>query len=207
MPPLANQLPTAPFPKRISKEEVRDLPLADYKGAIHIVTSAKSLKACLPKLLKEPVLGFDTETRPSFRKGVAHPIALLQFATQDAAYLIRLNQIGFSEGLQELLSSPNVVKAGVAIHDDIKGLQDLAPFVPQGFVELSALARKLGIVTCGLRNLAGIFLNLRVSKKAQLTNWEQAELTESQLQYAATDAWISREIYLFLQREGWLSSK
>ena len=97
-------------------------------------------------------------------------------------------------------------KVGVAIRDDIKGLQQLGSFIPQGFVELSQLARQLGIVTCGLRNLAGIFLNVRISKKAQLGNWEQEELTESQQNYAATDAWISREIYGFLDQGGWLQN-
>ena len=134
------------------------------------------------------------------------PIALLQLATQETVYLIRLNQLGFPEELRDLLASPESQKVGVAIRDDIKGLQQLGSFIPQGFVELSQLARQLGIVTCGLRNLAGIFLNVRISKKAQLSNWEQEELTESQQNYAATDAWISREIYGFLDQGGWLQN-
>ena len=194
------------FPKRITKEEVGDLPLVSYSGRIELVANHESFKACLPALRDEKLLGFDTETRPSFRKGVMFPIALLQLATQETVYLIRLNQLGFPEELRELLASPESQKVGVAIRDDIKGLQQLGSFVPQGFVELSQLARQLGIVTCGLRNLAGIFLNVRISKKAQLSNWEQEELTESQQNYAATDAWISREIYGFLDQGGLLQN-
>ena len=194
------------FPKRITKEEVGELPLVSYSGRIELVATHESLKACLPALYAEKLLGFDTETRPSFRKGVMFPIALLQLATQETVYLIRLNQLGFPEELRELLASPESQKVGVAIRDDIKGLQQLGSFIPQGFVELSQLARQLGIVTCGLRNLTGIFLNVRISKKAQLSNWEQEELTESQQNYAATDAWISREIYGFLDQGGWLQN-
>ena len=194
------------FPKRITKEEVGDLPLVSYSGRIELVANHKSFKACLPTLRDEKLLGFDTETRPSFRKGVMFPIALLQLATQETVYLIRLNQLGFPEELRDLLASPESQKVGVAIRDDIKGLQQLGAFIPQGFVELSQLARQLGIVTCGLRNLAGIFLNVRISKKAQLSNWEQEELTESQQNYAATDAWISREIYGFLDQGGLLQN-
>ena len=194
------------FPKRITKEEVGDLPLVSYSGRIELVANHKSFKACLPTLRDEKLLGFDTETRPSFRKGVMFPIALLQLATQETVYLIRLNQLGFPEELRDLLASPESQKVGVAIRDDIKGLQQLGAFIPQGFVELSQLARRLGIVTCGLRNLAGIFLNVRISKKAQLSNWEQEELTESQQNYAATDAWISREIYGFLDQGGLLQN-
>ena len=128
-------------------------------------------------------------------------------ATRETVYLIRLNHLGFPEELRDLLASPESQKVGVAIRDDIKGLQQLGSFIPQGFVELSQLARQLGIVTCGLRNLAGIFLNVRISKKAQLSNWEQEELTESQQNYAATDAWISREIYGFLDQVGYRISQ
>jgi ribonuclease D len=192
------------FPKRITKEEVSKLPLVSYSGRIELVANQESLKACMPTLRAEKLLGFDTETRPSFRKGVIFPIALLQLATQETVYLIRLNQLGFPEELRELLASSESQKVGVAIRDDIKGLQQLGSFMPQGFVELSQLAHQLGIVTCGLRNLAGIFLNVRISKKAQLSNWEQEELTESQQNYAATDAWISREIYGFLDQGDWV---
>ena len=194
------------FPQRITKEEVGELPLVSYSGRIEVVANHESLKACLPALHAEKLLGFDTETRPSFRKGVMFPIALLQLATRETVYLIRLNHLGFPEELRDLLASPESQKVGVAIRDDIKGLQQLGSFIPQGFVELSQLARQLGIVTCGLRNRAGIFLNVRISKKAQLSNWEQEELTESQQNYAATDAWISREIYGFLDQGGWLQN-
>ena len=119
------------FPKRITKEEISELPLVSYSGRIELVANHENLKACLPALRSEKLLGFDTETRPSFRKGMIYPIALLQLATQETVYLIRLNQLGFPEELRELLASPESQKVGVAIRDDIKGLQQLVPFIPQ----------------------------------------------------------------------------
>ena len=132
------------------------------------------------------------------------PIACCNWRPE-TVYLIRLNHSDFPKNCVTYWHH-RIHRKLVTIRDDIKGLQQLGSFMPQGTVELSQLARQLGIVTCGLRNLAGIFLNVRISKKAQLSNWEQEELTESQRNYAATDAWISREIYGFLDQGGWLQN-
>ena len=155
-------------------------------------------------LRKYTVLGFDTETRPVFRKGVHHNVSLLQLSTPEEAFLFRLNHLGFPNEVLALLEDATILKVGVAILDDVRGLQKLSNFKADGFIELADIAGDLGIVTCGLRNLAAIFLGVRITKKAQLTNWERPEINSKQSLYAATDAWICLEMYLFLKRENLL---
>ena len=153
---------------------------------------------------KYTVLGFDTETRPVFRKGVHHNVSLLQLSTSEEAFLFRLNHLSVPNELVALLEDSSIIKVGVAILDDVRGLQKLSNFKADGFFELADIAGDLGIVTCGLRNLAAIFLGVRITKKAQLTNWERPEINSKQSLYAATDAWICLEMYLFLERENLL---
>jgi ribonuclease D len=152
-------------------------------------------------------LGFDTETRPTFKKGDQHSVSLLQLSTRDEAFLFRLNYFGFPEELVSLLADPDILKVGVAILDDIRALRKLRKFDAGGFVELSNIGSELGIVTCGLRNLAAIFFGVRISKKEQLTNWERPDLNSSQCLYAATDAWICLKMFRFLKKEKVLPEK
>ncbi len=186
----------------ISKEDVNRLPLIRYNGKIEVVTTDQGTITALKSLKKEELLGFDTETRPTFRKGENHHPALVQLATSDTVYLFQVQRIGSQSALMDLLSNGNVVKAGVAIEDDIRKLKELCPFRPSGFVELSTLSQQLGIKNTGLRNLAAIILKFRVSKGAQVTNWGRTELTDSQIRYAATDAWICRMLYMHLASRG-----
>ena len=190
------------FPERVPKELIRDLPLLAFGGAIQVLTESKEARRVARRLLQEPVLGFDTETRPAFRRGVEYEVSLLQLATQEECFLFRLNHLGLPDYLVKLLASPKIVKIGVALRDDIRGLRHLNDFTPRGFVDLSEVAKKLGIVTVGLRNLAAILLNSRISKKAQLSNWERSELDVAQRSYAATDAWVCVEMLHYLQQEG-----
>jgi len=152
-------------------------------------------------LRKASVLGFDTETRPTFKKGDQYSVSLLQLSTRDDAFLFRLNYFGLPEELASLLADPEISKVGVAILDDIRALRKLRKFEAQGFVELSNIGSELGIITCGLRNLAAIFFGVRISKKEQLTNWERPDLNSSQCLYAATDAWICLKMFSFLENE------
>ena len=187
------------FKSKITKEEVNALPLDAFKGNIHIIDNRKQLKTIIPKLKKHKILGFDTETRPVFQKNVFRKVALLQLATDKEAYLFRLNKIGLSGELAALLSDPNIIKTGVALHDDLKELRMRREFEPYGFVELQTYVSKFGIEDAGLRKLAANILGFRISKAEQLSNWERTILNTKQKIYAATDAWVGYLIYSRLQ--------
>ena len=182
--------------KTISKEEINNLPLIAFEGEIEVITSRKALYKAVSDLKQEKVLGFDTESRPSFKKGQHYPISLLQLSTDKKAYLFRLNKTSLTKELCSILEDPNIVKAGVAILDDLRGLHALRKFKPGGFVEIVDFAKKHHITNLGLRSLSGIVLQRRISKKAQLSNWAREILTDVQLSYAATDAWIGYQLYM-----------
>lgn len=183
------------YRESISKEELKDLPLKQFEGDIIVVDHITQVKDAVEKLSKHTVIGFDTETRPSFRKGVVNRVALLQLSADDHAFLFRLNRIGLPDKLKRLLQSEQIIKPGIAIRDDIKMLQNLNSFKPAGFIELQNEVQDFGIQNFSLKKLAGIVLGIRVSKARQLSNWEAPTLTRSQLVYAATDAWVSLKIY------------
>lgn len=183
------------FKESITSEELTDLPLKWFEGEIVVINSNKSLRLAEKVLSKHSIIGFDTETKPSFKKGVINKVALLQLATKDQAFLIRINQIGLSKKICGILSNPDILKPGVAIRDDIKGLQEWSWFEPNGFIELQDSAKELGIQNFSLKKLTAIACGFRISKGAQLSNWEAEELTEKQQIYAATDAWTALKIY------------
>lgn len=190
------------FLTTIGKEDINNLPLYRYKGEVVVVSRQADVEDAVAALRTETILGFDTETRPSFRRGQNHPAALLQLAGASRVYLFQLLQLQDLQPLIDLLTLENVLKVGVAIRDDIRKLQDKDPFRPGGFVELADITQKAGVVNTGLRSLSAIFLGVRVSKGAQVSNWSKTELTEAQINYAATDAWISRSIYMRLLELG-----
>jgi len=183
------------FKESITKEELTDLPLKWFEGEIIIVDSKKTLKKAVDVLSKQSIIGFDTETKPAFKKGVFNKVALLQLSTKDQAFLIRINRIGLSKKICEILANPDIIKPGVAIHDDIKGLQQYEEFTPGGFVELQESAKGLGIQNFSLKKLTAIACGFRISKGQQLSNWEADDLHEKQQRYAATDAWTAIKIY------------
>ena len=178
-------------PHSIDKASINRLPLAKFEGKVSIIKTAREAKVTVAELMKLNTLGFDTETRPSFRKGKIHNPSLVQFSSYKKAYLFQINLIDTLKPLIPLLTSKKTVKVGIAIRDDIKGLQEIMSFNPGGFTEIADLTSRLDIVNTGLRPLAAILLGLRVSKRAQLSNWAKPVLSPSQIQYAATDAWIS----------------
>lgn len=182
--------------EKITKEEINALPIRAYEGPIELIRSDDQMAAALRELHRADLLGFDTETKPTFKRGQNHPAALLQLGTADRVFLFQLLQLDNIQPLWDLLANPAILKAGVAIADDIKKLQERQPFKPAGFVEIADLTQGLGILNTGLRSLAGLLLNFRISKRAQVSNWALDQLSESQIQYAATDAWVSRELYL-----------
>jgi ribonuclease D len=179
----------------ISKEEINDLPLLEYEGTIEIIETYEKALEAVKQLSLEKELGFDTESRPCFAKGESYPIAMIQLSTLTCAYLFRLNRMPFPKELLEILSNENIIKAGVGIPDDLKGIQKLSSFTPRGFVDLSTEAKQKGFTSLGLRALAAIFLGQRLSKAAKVTNWERVVLTEAQVKYAANDAMVGLKIY------------
>lgn len=190
------------FAESISNEEISQLPLLQFGGRTAIINTAEDLTTdLLTELYSAPVLGFDTETRPVFKAGPRNPTALLQLATEQLAVLVRLNTAGVPAPILRLLESPDVLKVGAAVHDDIKGLQRIARFKAQGFVDLQSIVPQFGIAVKGLRKMAAVVLNGRVSKTQQLSNWEAETYTPAQISYAATDAWVGLLMYMRLQAE------
>ncbi len=184
-----------PLAKSITREEINELPLFRYDGSIQLIRDDHSLKDAIKALDNETLLGFDTESRPTFRKGQNFPAALLQLAGAETVYLFQLQRLKHLEPIMQLLSNPEILKVGVAIRDDIKKLQDELMFEPDGFIEIADLTQKAEILNTGLRSLAGIFLKIRISKGSQISNWGRSRLTAAQINYAATDAWVSRCLY------------
>lgn len=192
------------FPEKlhITKAEINELPLQKYTGPIHLCQTPEEAETAAIKLANEPLLGFDTETRPAFRKGESYDPSLLQLGGETDVYLFQLKKTGFPPALLELLSNPKIIKAGVAIARDISELQVLAPFHPGGFVELADMAKRGQMKNLGLRGITALLFGFRISKKEQVSNWARQELTPDQLVYAATDAWLGRKIYLYFTELG-----
>ena len=180
----------------ISKEAINALPLIQWTGPTFVLNTLEEFEAAAHALQKCTILGFDTETRPSFKKGEHYPTALVQLASESTVYLFRLKKATHLQALRPLFESEHIIKTGVAIHDDLKALQKLCPFTAASFVEITQLTKKLGYQSKGLRALAALLLGGRISKAAQVSNWARRELEPKQITYAATDAWISRKLYL-----------
>ncbi len=188
--------------RKLTKDEINELPIRAFEGPVMLVSSDEEVGPAVQRLRRDPLLGFDTETRPSFKKGVSYPPALLQLATAEEVVIFQLGKITFADGLMALLSDAGVSKSGVSVRDDVKELKSLADFQDAGFVDLADVARDCGMQTFGLRNLAANVLGFRISKAMQCSNWAKGKLSRKQIRYAATDAWVSREIHLKLQELG-----
>jgi len=183
------------YQENITVEELAECELSWFKGEIVLVEDLKTFYKVFPRLLESDLLGFDTETKPIFKKGGKNSVSLIQISTGDLACLFRINKIGFPEELINLLSDPSVIKAGVAVHDDIRFLKGVKKFSPGGFVDLQSFVKYYGIKSSGLKKLTAIVLGFRISKRQQVTDWEAGQLTEAQQVYAATDAWVCHQIY------------
>ena len=188
----------------LSSSEINTLPLCRYEGAISLINVFGDWKNALSDIEEDGIIGFDTETRPSFRKGKANAPALVQLATEKKVYLIQLSKLPFGSYLTEVLSNPHILKVGVGIRFDMRQLGKIYPFEPAGLVDLGLVAKFNKISAQGLRTLAAHLLGLRISKTARCSNWEQPELSQKQIAYAATDAWIGRRIYLCMRELGFV---
>ena len=181
---------------KLSKTEINSLPLRYYNGPIRIIQTAEQAKDASTILIKEKLLGFDTETRPAFNKGQSYLPSLLQLAGTKVVYLFQLSKCGLPDSITNLLSNVNIIKSGVAIDQDLIELQQILNFKPGGFIDLGDIARSNGLPHHGLRGLAAFLLNFRISKSVRTSNWSANQLTKKQIKYAATDAWLGRELYL-----------
>lgn len=183
------------YKKTITKEELSQLSPLCFEGEIHCVDNLTDVEPAIRYLKQHSVIGFDSETKPAFVKGVVNNVCLLQLSTREHAFLFRLNIIGLQPEITKILSSRKIKKIGVGIHDDILGLKKLANFRQANFVELQSLVQEIGIENISLKKLCGIVLGGNISKKQQVSNWEKTELSDSQKKYAATDAWAALRIY------------
>ena len=176
------------------------LGFASFPGKIHVIDSVGAeFNRAIAYLRAQKVIGFDTETRPTFSQDQPrYGVALLQLSGPDKAFLFRINKMGMHRRLCNLMASDKIVKVGAAIHDDIRGLQRKHGFEPAAFVDLQKIVWEGGIRDKSVKKMAAIILGFRVSKTQQLSNWEAEKLSESQCRYAATDAWVCREMYLKL---------
>lgn len=189
------------YQKQITRDEIQTMPLRQFEGRIEVINFRRDINKIIPYLTRQRLLGFDTETRPAFRKGQKNKVALLQLSTADIAFLIRINRVGLPKELLKILASPEIIKVGAAIRDDIKALRKRNEFKPAGFVELQKYVNQFGIESNAIKKMAAIVLGCRISKRQQLSNWENDELSEAQQRYAATDAWVCYEIYRQLEEE------
>jgi len=187
--------------RKLEKQEINALPLKAYGGEIFIINTLQDVKTSCSILQKENILGFDTETRPAFHKGEYYAPSIIQLAGEKSVYIFQLHQVGFCNPLKQLLSNRGVLKCGVAIGRDLSELNLLSEFIPRGFIDLGELARKSLVPHHGLRGLAAYFLHFRISKQAQISNWNIKTLKKKQIIYAATDAWLGRELYLKFKKE------
>jgi len=193
--------------RAISREEMANLPIRRYEGEVCLVTTPRELERAREDLRQESVVGFDTETRPAFRKGESHLPCLVQAATAGTVYLFQLRRLDAFGVLAELLAEPRIVKVGVALAHDLRTLKLLFPFMEKNVVDLGVAARRCGLSQTGVRNRAGMLLGIRIPKGAKTSNWAAAQLSAQQITYAATDAWVCRELYLRFESLGLLRAK
>lgn len=186
----------------ITEEEMNRLPRKEFDGEIFLIDTLDKLDKAMPVLKGENLLGFDTETRPSFKKGKNYEVALLQLANAERAFLFRLNHIGIPDALKDLMEDANVLKIGLALRDDLAGLKRLDHFEPAGFIDLQDMASENSVPHNGLKKLAAKFLKYRISKSRskRLSNWEADKLGPKQVRYAATDAWVCYELYKVMKK-------
>ena len=182
----------------ISKQQLAALPPAQYTGSIIVIDTPSEVESAVMQLRNADLIGFDTETRPSFKKGQTFNVALLQLSSEDACFLFRLNKIGMPEALKALLEDTSKTKIGLSIHDDFRNLRKTFDFQPGGFVELQNFVTRWNIIDKSLSKLYGILFGQRLSKSQRLSNWEAEQLAESQQHYAALDALACIQIYRYL---------
>lgn len=182
----------------ISKEQLSNMPTVCFNGHISVIDNEESAKSALFFLNNQKIVGFDTETRPSFRKGKRYHVSLIQISTLNHSFLFRINKLGFIDGLKQFIENPNITKIGLSLKDDFNVLHKIAEFTPQGFIDLQSFVKQYSISDCSLQKIYAIIFNERISKSQRLSNWEAEKLSEGQQAYASIDAWACLRIYTYL---------
>ena len=195
------------FAQHIDKAVIQTLPVTFFEGEVIVVDKPEMVADAAAYLRQHTVLGVDTEARPSFKRGVHYPTALVQIATLERCYLFRLTHVGLPVEIAEIFANPNICKVGLAFKDDITGLRRRRDFKPANCVDLQSMVCKYGIMELGLQKIFAIIFGKKISKSQQLTNWENSHLTLEQARYASTDAWATLSIYLALQQVQPLSKR
>lgn len=180
---------------RIAKDLIQWMPLVRFEGEVVIVDHEEQLADAMNYLNRQRILGVDTESRPSFTRGVHYPTALVQISTEERCYLFRLTHIGMPQALADLFANPKICKVGLAFRDDLNGLRRRRDFKPKNCVDLQSIVGRYGILDLGLQKMFAICFGKKISKSQQLTNWENSHLTPEQARYASTDAWATLLIY------------
>jgi ribonuclease D len=181
--------------------DAKEYETISFPGKIHLIITDQELAGVSAELGAAKIFGFDTETRPAFIKGQSFKVALIQLATEENAYLIRLQGITQFQILREVFENPEILKVGAAIRDDLKQLKKTFEFNPQNFIELQTLAKTKGLQNFGLKGMTEEVLHAKLSKRAKTSNWEARTLTDQQLMYAATDAWVGLRLFQTLSIE------
>lgn len=195
------------FAQHIDKAVIQTLPVTFFEGEVIVVDKPEMVADAAAYLRQHTVLGVDTEARPSFKRGVHYPTALVQISTLERCYLFRLTHVGLPVEIAEIFANPNICKVGLAFKDDITGLRRRRDFKPANCVDLQSMVCKYGIMELGLQKIFAIIFGKKISKSQQLTNWENSHLTPEQARYASTDAWATLSIYLALQQVQPLSKR
>jgi ribonuclease D len=195
------------YPAHIDKAAIQALPLTYFEGEVIVVDRPEQVAEAAGYLNQFTVLGVDTEARPSFKRGVHYPTALVQIATEERCYLFRLTHVGLPVEIAQIFANPAICKVGLAFKDDINGLRRRRDFKPANCIDLQSIVCKYGIMDMGLQKIFAIVFGKKISKAQQLTNWENSHLTPEQARYASTDAWATLLIYLVLKETKPLSKK
>ena len=180
---------------RYDKQKIQTLPRVLFGGRIIVIFTEKDADKAVEYLLKQPILGFDTETKPSFKKGKTYQVSLLQVATHDTCFIFRLNQIGITDSITRLLEDRTITKVGLSLQDDMRQLELRRKFTPGTFIELQKEVKDIGIIDMSLQKIYANLFRMKIAKNQQLSNWEADILTEAQQKYAATDAWACIQIH------------
>ena len=179
----------------ITKEQIAELPIETFDGSIIVIDQMNGVREALRYLTSKPVLGFDTETKPAFRRGQVHKVALMQLSTEEECFLFRLNKIGYPDELESFMIDPTIKKIGLSLRDDFAAIRKRSDGIPENFIDLQLFVDKFGIEDNSLQKIYAIIFGKKISKSKRLSNWEAPLLTPAQQSYAAIDAWACLRIY------------